>query len=585
VGEDRSVPARLHGVAAQRSRFHLAYRLAVRSYSIMEMAKRTDDRRAVAAASAVSVSVDVGLWWVLRHTERLLLLPRLAIDAVDTAAWARRVDGPPEAATLPGVPLAMEAGIRVGPLAAIVPLAHIVVTTAARRRAGRSTSPTTFSWQVFGVVMGNLLSWYEQRERDATQSLYTREFDARLAAARLAGQNDVAMEADSVVDEVARVEYLLAAVASGLVGAGRLGHPSPSVGTGRALAAWKTSLAAATSDRAAYLATVLNRWQRARYGVDLTRDVVPVVRPGDETTIISAGQAAMLQALLDQLPLHGQVEVRVDSEESLLVPGDELRLIVDGHPLVLVADATPVIRPFDPSPLIVLSGGGWCLGMSATGHGHVPVAVTLPGALASAGLAAWSHRVLTRSGSEVAEAVLLATIGLALAQALAATPRMRRRVDHEGAQVLPLLLTINAAAALAGRYWHDLPRAARLRVGAAMAAAIGVSLVVFAEPIRWGGLALGLLEVGAMFASNNQVQVELDRDHLRLLAELTATEHEAMADALAEGQRFVVELVEATTASARVRLTDLDDQLGPGLSEEIWRRLDAAERRLAELRS
>jgi hypothetical protein len=88
-----------------------------------------------------------------------------------------------------------------------------------------------------------------------------------------------------------------------------------------------------------------------------------------------------------------------------------------------------------------------------------------------------------------------------------------------------------------------------------------------------------------MFASNNQVQVELDRDHLRLLAELTATEHEAMADALAEGQRFVVELVEATTASARVRLTDLDDQLGPGLSEEIWRRLDAAERRLAELRS
>ena len=178
------------------------------------------------------------------------------------------MDGPPEAATLPGVPLALETGIRLGPAAMIVPVAHFAVMTLVRRRSGWPTPPSILVWQAMGVGMGMWVSWYEQRQREATVSLHARDLAARQAAARLAGQNDVAMGADTVVDEVARVEYLLAAA----VPASDTTTPSP--GTARALAEWKSSLAAATSEHSVYLATVLARYQRASYGVALADDLL-----------------------------------------------------------------------------------------------------------------------------------------------------------------------------------------------------------------------------------------------------------------------------------------------------------------------
>lgn len=51
---------KLGGVAAQRSRFHLAYRLAVRSYSVSEALAR-GSRRSVLTGAAISLGADLGI--------------------------------------------------------------------------------------------------------------------------------------------------------------------------------------------------------------------------------------------------------------------------------------------------------------------------------------------------------------------------------------------------------------------------------------------------------------------------------------------------------------------------------------------
>src|SRR5690242_3101290 len=101
----------LRGLAAQRSRFHLGYRLLLRTYGAWEAAKRSDPRM-VAIGSAASLAADTVVWWAMRHSSRLHFVPRLVTDTIDTAAWSRNVTAPPEVATFPGITLAIEAGVR-----------------------------------------------------------------------------------------------------------------------------------------------------------------------------------------------------------------------------------------------------------------------------------------------------------------------------------------------------------------------------------------------------------------------------------------------------------------------------------------
>jgi len=566
----------LRGVAAQRSRFHLAYRLAVRSYSVADVLKR-GNRRAAVAGLAVSLGADLGIWAVLRQTDRLMMGPRLVADVIDSAAWSQSVPGPPEAATLPGVPLALEAGIRMGPWAMAIPAAHLAVMTAVRRRQGRPTPPAVLVWQVMGVGMGMWVGWYERRQREATTAEHQRELAARQAAARLAGQNDVAMGADTVVDEVARVEHLMAAIAT------ETAPSSPSVGTARALAEWKASLAAATSEQSVYLATVLTRWQRANYGVALADDAVLLISSDEGMTILSAAQASHLERRLRQLAPQGEVTVTVPADGAPIVPGDEVRLRVGDVPVVLPAELD-LMPPFDPAPIVIVAGGVWCLGLASSGHGDVPWFVAVPAASASAVLAVLAHRAIQRTGAVDPERLVASSIGVALVQALITTPRLRAPFDFQGGQVFPLLMTANATSALAGRYWRGLSRPARARLGLAAAGAMGVSLLLFEGPIHWGSAAIQLVETASLFATFDRVQRELDRDHDELIDEITVGDHETTATAYAEGRRFVLDLVDATIVTARRALERADGDLAARDRAEVERRLVAADARLAELR-
>jgi hypothetical protein len=318
--------------------------------------------------------------------------------------------------------------------------------------------------------------------------------------------------------------------------------------------------------------------------VALAEDVIFRLEPGGETTILSAAQAAELERRLEALDLRGAVEVRLAERSATFLPGQAIDLVIDDVVVGLSADPEPVLRPFDPSPTVIVAGGVWCLGLASSGHGHVPWSSVLPAAVASGALALWWERTMRLAAPVVPERIVIAAWGVALAQALLTTPRMRSLVDHQGAQVFPLLMTANAASALAGRYWRVLAPEARIRITGAAAAALAISLVVLDSPIDWAALMIQLVELAALFLAFDRLQRELDRDHGRLLTEITAGDQATTAQAFDAGRRFVLDLVADTTASARRSLsaipTDTDDEL----VAEVHRRLSDAERRLEELR-
>lgn len=97
------------------------------------------------------------------------------------------------------------------------------------------------------------LARYEESRRAAALARRRLNVDARCQLAHLAGQNDVAMGADSIIDLLSRTDPLLPPATAGeMIG----------VITGRQLAAWKLSLATTTARHAAYLGLILAQWQR-----------------------------------------------------------------------------------------------------------------------------------------------------------------------------------------------------------------------------------------------------------------------------------------------------------------------------------
>lgn len=583
-------PGGLHGISRQRARFHLAYRLGIRVYGVSQALKRSKPS-VVAGGAALSLGADVALWALLRRSEKLHFWSRLAVETVDTAAWSRGVDAPPEAATLPSVPFGMEVGSRIGLAGLVVPLVQGAVTTLVRRQAGRRTPPATFGWVVMSVVFGNLVHLYEERQGDAAVDLFGQSLAARRQAAVLAGQNEVAMGADTVIDELARVEYLLAAVGGeradgpdgGVPGGGTEPTAAPEpVGTGRALAEWKASLATSTSGQAVYLATALARWQRRRYSTVLADDADLRIAAGQGTTILSAGQAASLVDWLDRLDLRGPVVVEASPRRLPAIPGDPLRLLVGPHVVELPADPQPVIRPFDPAPLVVLSSAMFAASLSTDGHGAVPWTATVPAAIAAAPAALWAHRLTTRS-DRPGEPVILAAIGLAWVQAMIAAPLQRAPFDHEGVQNFPVLTTLAPAAVLIGRYLETMTPVALARAAAAAGLAVAANLVLLPRPVRWLEFAVAVGELVAVVVSSTFLQHELDYDRDRLVSELAGVEARELEASFDQGRQSVRILVADTLVTTERRLDQLRDEghIDPRFDGEIRRRLDEARRMLA----
>src|SRR6266508_1029653 len=244
-------PYGVTAVLASRSRFHVVYRLMIRLNQLGDPAggARTTRGRWLLAGSAAT---DLAIWRWLRHANGLGLRRRLALDAMDTAIWsfAPYPDGYRDFAALPAVPLAVEAGLSLRWKAMVLPVVNGAVTSLAQRARSQPVQLAPFLWQALAVIAGDGFNRYNRRVRADLERVADGRLAAKEANATLAGQNAVAMGADTVIDQVQSIAPLF-------------GRPVPGSALHELVDGWKTALAEATQRSAAYLGTVLAAWQRS----------------------------------------------------------------------------------------------------------------------------------------------------------------------------------------------------------------------------------------------------------------------------------------------------------------------------------
>jgi hypothetical protein len=211
MGNGRTSGAPGQSLLSERDRFHLAYRLAGRSFQLLIARSSARPQRRMAAAATCAIGDIVGAI-ALRRSGRFALGPRMAVDALDSAVWSQGTTGL-ELATMSGVPLAIEAGLRIGAAGLVVPAINATVTGCIRRMRGRPVSSASFRYQVMAVALGAGIASYEANRRRVVLARHEQGLEARSDAAHLAGQNDIATGADTVVDLLSRTTPLLSSTA------------------------------------------------------------------------------------------------------------------------------------------------------------------------------------------------------------------------------------------------------------------------------------------------------------------------------------------------------------------------------------
>ncbi len=559
---------------ANRWRINVAYRAQVRLYELSALRRR--DGRLNLKRALAGVAVDVGVATALRRSTRPLVGVRLLVDALDAAVWGRDIPSPPETPTLVSVPLALEAGARYGWGGLVVPAANWAVLALARRGTGRRTPVQTMGWQVVAVGAAWLLDRYEAVQRRTTEQRARQEAGARTSSAFLAGQNEVAMGADTVVDELGRVEHVLAS----------LSPESQAGGTGRALAAWKASLAEATVVDTIYLGTLLTRWERARRGPDLSADVVLDLPPGLGTTVLSSGQAAWLTQALDALGLRGRVPLSMPTGDRR-VPGDAVELRIGGRRIVIPADEGGPRRPVDPRPVVLVGGFWWALSSMSASHGHVPLRRALPPASLSVALAAWARSRLDRQETSD-HRVLLAALVTAGIQAVTISRGQRELYNSDGFRQLPIQLSLAAPAMYLAVSTPPSTPAERIEATSLAAAVIAAGLAAARPPRPRRDVLSAMTWPIAAYEAVHSITGGLDRANESRRDELVQLSRTEVERAWLAGRNSVLDLVESSWRTACERLAEGRSGEHPWLDEEmaaeLTRRLDSAKGQLDALR-
>jgi hypothetical protein len=569
IGSEALTGGPMPSLVAKRERFHLTYRLASRSFQLLIARSSPNPKRRMAEAAAFAVG-DIVSAVALRRSGRFALGPRLAADAVDTALWSRGTTGL-ELSTMPGVPLAIEAGLRIGVAGLIVPMVNATVTGCVRRLKGRTVSNASFRYQAMAVALGAGIASYEANRRRVALARHQQDLEARIGVAHLAGQNKVATGADTVVDLLSRTTPLLSS-------------PVGSITVSRMLADWRQSLAASTAEQATYLGIALTRWQRRHNESqhDLSADVAFEIEEGHGTILLSADQAAWLEVVLDELALRGTLRVTAEDIAEARQPNQPCRLLVGEYALDIPADPRQGLVPFDVGPLGFLASSMWFADTLAPGGiGSSPWAV-VPAAAAGPLLAFWAHRAVTHRGEAVHSRVLLVALGHALVHAAASTGTMRNTRNSDDIQRFPFLGGINMLAMMLPLYWADLDTNQRVLSIAGIAAILAVGLFLFPERIQWTHLVAELLWPAAAFYSMSTMRSQLESEAERLSAEFENNDKAIVANAFAEGRSYVLGLASETRYEAHRDFAAVRGQLDKRISAEVERRLNEIDKRLEE---
>lgn len=550
------------GIAAligQRSNGHLIYRAVSRVYVANASSSMNGPRR-VATVFASGLAVDAAIWWRIRQSERLAALPRLALDALDIAHHSLRMPDSPEAAMLIGGPLAAEAGVRRGALGLAIPAINLAVVGLTRRRAGLPTPPSAVMPQLQAVVLGAGMRAHLRRVRRRILDEHRREAAAQMERSTIAGQLEVAMDAEALLDRISAIGYL-ASVA---------GELPPDAN--RPLARWKASLAEAASEGNSFLRMAARRWERDRRTHNLREDAELVMDEQTGAVLLTTAQVVALHRALDALELRGTVPVTLGKAPAPRLIGDPLTLEVGPYVLPLPADAV-ADRALDPAAAMVLAGAGWVLGMALPHHGRVHPAVAIASALGSVGLACWIDRSPRTGQPLTPRETVSATIGLGTIQAVACGLALRESADADGVQVFPMAMTLMALAFLAGSYHGRFGPDERRRVQAEFAAATAISLLPLRGPLHLGHLLAGAAELAAAYLLFAGLHRALRADEEALDAQLSEERRTLALEAHEAGRRRTMRLIR----DERDRLARLMDavQVDPELQAEIHQRLAA----------
>lgn len=576
----------MEAMLATRARFFVLYRLAVRlqQFRLAEGAAHESGEWRIVLLGFVML--DIVLWRLLRNPRRFAFKSRLVLDAVDMAVWSAGPYPPGaryDVAVFVGVPLAMEAGLRMRWGALAVPAAGLVSTAIARNAAGVPFSAATTLWLFGSVVGGWLLRGYDRRLRRQVERAWADRRSADEKRAFLAGQNSIAMGASSIVDGIESLVPIL-------------GRPPRHSALEILARGWKADLGLSTralssaggQRTAVYLGDALSEWS-AEYNrhPDLSSRVELPLSEGSGTCLLSGEQAAALRHLLTRLNLVGRHRVELaDLDAHFRPPGKSLRLRIGAHEVEVPADADQPPRPCDPAPLaFFLVAAQIVRDMSPTAI-YLPPVIALGGVASCLAASVWSHVRLRDRGLAARGEILWVALALAAGLAVAADLTMRHPFTPAGDARYTFAEGLLAVLLLLGMYEGDMQKAGR------WVAALGVGAIVAlgwlfhpAHETNPYTVAFELLQpwLIVVYLCGRKASAELRTAEAAYAAALHAGDAAAIAAAFRSGQESVVDLVRKARDDAVLQLAQIQATLDRRLLQSASQRLKEVDERLAAL--
>lgn len=561
------------GMLEIRTTLHLALRLTVRVNQALEMSGAASEGAGLLWRLALPafIVLDLVVWRILRNDDRFGLAWRLPLDALDAAFWTTSplpLSGSADMALLVGIPLGVEAGVRMGWKSMVLPAALLVSTSCAAWLVDKPVQIMGLGWIVLAALVGLAFLRHCDHQHARVEVERRRVLAATKWRAYLAGQNQVAMGASSAVD-----------VIEGLVPV--LGRPPVGSALGRLADGWKGQLSQSTSQEAKYLQVAALEWERRHNAhPDLSGLVTVGVEAGQGTTLLTPPQVVQFEDALERLDPRGRVTIALPDAETPRLPGQVLRLDVNGHAVILPADRRAKPSPLDSALVAYLYVGilvaVWVLPVGGT----VPVLpVAIGVGLCVVGAVASHRRTLTHGERArpgvLATAALVATT-LTLLAGFATAP-----VNSDGVAIMGSGVGLILLSFLGGFYWRSLGRW-RWLVPAAIATNVILGVVVHPAPS-----AVNLRTVLASLLYN--VFPFFPCRHLDMALQRAADRHRSFVEtddegveraAFLEGRESVVGLVRQAQEEAARQLSTLAPGLDPAVAALVGARLQEVERRL-----
>ena len=573
-------------IFSRRARFHALQHLAVRAYELA--AAREAGSKLQAAAAICSALYDVAAHRALKRTDRPLLAVRSLTGAVDTAAWSLSLPGDYEVATLVGIGPAVEAGIRYGLAATLVPFPSIAATALARRARGLPLGIQAFGAQLLAAVAGAGFGAFRTRWTATNYALAREQVAAKQHQSRIAGMSQVAIGADTILD----------ALTSSLVPMGHAGL-SP---LWKRITGWKQHLSdQLASAGATYLEVAVRAWatDRNRRTHHLSNDVrIGALTPNGAGTVLLTGtQPADLVAALDALDLSGDVDVRVLDHAGARIHGGPKRIRVGQHTIEVPPDLYGTVDPLDPDLAILIAGAAWSIG--AANKTCIGPPAALIGPLSYAASAFGIRRLAAQDRKTAFHAIMasLASAGVTTAcMGVAGRYGTPRRSDARGRQVvrmLPFACSLDAPALLIGVHWEELSKPQRVLATAGATAVMLLGIGLAPRPIRARDVALQLLwplnsaitaiDLSSAFTSEAARRSSEVDDALRKVSSISEQQgrddvRALLEAALSEAQDLYDSLLSELARSGQ------DPAASRGVGSEVAARLGVVARRLEELK-